>query len=537
MIPILSIEQTRQAEADADAHGHTYAAMMQAAGAAVAARAVEIIAERPQAQVTVLVGSGNNGGDGLVAAAKLKAARPDAQVRCYLLKAREDAQAAQARDAGVMLAAMPDDNDGRVIKHMTASADLVIDALFGIGVRLPLPSDAQKLLRFARQALNERRAARRSRAYIDPTRSAQIERPPHTTVLALDCPSGLDCDTGDLDSTSLHADETMTFIAAKPGLLRFPGAAAVGRLWVAPIDVPSDLPSLKRSPHTLLHNDAVRSLLPPRPANAHKGSFGTVLIVGGSRHYSGAPGLAAMGAYRSGAGLVSVAAPEHVTTALAAHITEATWLALPNTAQHAADMVRSALNSVDALLIGPGLGRTTVAGELLTKMLNMDDLPPVILDADALNLLSEHERWWTLLPANSVLTPHPGEMARLLGTTVPALSAQDPRTLTAEKAAAWNTVLVLKGAHTVIAAPSGMSASSPFKLDALATAGSGDVLAGVIAGLVAQGLSAFDAAQLGVYVHALAGQQAAEQIGSGRGVTAADAAAHVAGALATIELG
>jgi ADP-dependent NAD(P)H-hydrate dehydratase / NAD(P)H-hydrate epimerase len=547
VIPVLSVEQIRQAEAAADAQGFSYAAMMDQAGQAVAARALALIADRPDAKLTVLVGPGNNGGDGLVAARYITQGRQDIQVRCYLMTRRDESdpvfQAAQ--EAGLFMAYVKDD-DGRVLRHMVASADLVIDAIFGIGARAPIRNAAAKILRGTRQALNERTTARRPGLMIDPTSGGQIARPPKQIVLAVDCPSGLDCDTGEIDALTLYADETVTFIAAKPGLFESPGMAAVGRLYIAPLDMPEGVDVLKNPSHTLLDNDTVRSMLPERHPNSNKGSYGKVLVAAGSADYSGAAGLAAHSAYRGGAGLVGIATTRQVIAALAAHILEAVWLVLPDhegaISAQAVDLLQEAIQNYDVLLLGPGLGRaeTTAAfvESLLAGLQELEQMtqPALVIDADGLNILTGLDDWPARLPSQTILTPHPGEMARLCGTDTQTILA-DRRRYALEKAAEWNTILVLKGAHTLVASPDGALVTSPFKEDALATAGTGDVLAGLISGMLGQGIKPFQAAQIAVYLHGLAGRLAAQQLGSARGVIAPDVASALPAAFKAVEEG
>jgi NAD(P)H-hydrate epimerase len=555
-LKVLTIDETRHAEAAADAAGYGYAAMMQAAGRAVADRALVLIEDRPDARVTVIVGSGNNGGDGLVAGRLIAEARPDAQVRFYLQTRRteDDDVFAPVLAAGMFTAYQEDDRDGRALRHMVASADLVIDALYGIGVRLPIKGDGQKILRNTRQALNERARARRAGRLNNPTQPGQIERAPRTYVLAVDCPSGVHCDSGAVDANALLADETVTFIAAKPGLLTFPAAGHVGVLYVASLEFPEDAEpeAVKQSPHVLLDNDSVVDLLPPRPVDGHKNTFGRALIVGGSANYIGAPAMAGLAAYRSGAGLVTIAAPSNVIGGNAAAFMEATWLYLPHDmGAIAADAVKTLIEEMAqyrALAVGPGMGLDPKTRDFLKALLTLKQtphkrpigfnpaaaladaaedpvsaLPPLVIDADGLNLLAQIDDWPALLPAGTIITPHPGEMARLCGLSADNYKTLNPRALALEKAQAWSAVVVLKGAHTVIAAPDGRSATSPFKTTALATAGTGDILTGLIAGLLAQGLTAFDAAQVGVYIHGRAGVTATAFYGRNeRSVTARD---------------
>jgi ADP-dependent NAD(P)H-hydrate dehydratase / NAD(P)H-hydrate epimerase len=555
LIKVVSVEQMRQIEAAADAASMSYDQMMQAAGRAAADRVLELIADRQDARVTVLVGPGNNGGDGLVAG-RIVAQESVAQVRFYLLKAREDSDAnfIAVKEAGLLIANAQDDRDKRVLRNMVASADVVVDALFGIGVQLPIKDEAAKVLRNVRQALDGQEDLPPRRALI--TLASPDDSRPATKpyVVAVDCPSGLDCDTGELDKNAIPADETITFIAAKPGLFIFPGAEAVGQLSVAPIEIPEDLEPLQNEKRIVVDGDSVRDLLPARPANANKGTFGKALVVAGSVNFVGASGLSAQAAYRVGTGLVTVGAPHPVVALLAAQFLEPTWLLLPHDmgvlSENAAELIQEEVGEYNALLLGPGWGRENTTRGLLTRLFEKPaapskriarrkigfmfdstatadgevtetNLPPLVIDADGLNLLSEIENWWTLLPARTVLTPHPGEMARLAGITTEEVQAKRWE-IAARKAVDWNAVVVLKGAHTVIAEPDGRVAILPFKTDALATAGTGDILAGAITGLLAQGLSPFEAALVGGYIHGLAGQQAAEWLGSTRAVIAGD---------------
>lgn len=567
MITILDIAAIRETEAGADSAGYSYASMMDDAGRAAAECALSLLRGRSEPKVTILVGTGNNGGDGLVTGRYLMQLQPDAQVRFYLLTKRDDDLFTQVQEAGGFIAFAEDDHDNRVLRNMVASADLVIDALFGIGARLPIKGEAAKILRGANQALNERASARRPQIALDPTTGGQVERPPQTYVLAIDCPSGLDCDTGEIDKNALHADETITFIAAKPGLFAFPGAAAVGRLYVAPLNMPENIEPLSGL-HTLLDNEAVRNLLPQRPPDGHKGTYGKAMIVAGSINYTGAAGLAARAAYRSGAGLVTVGGPGPVISTLAAQMLETTWLLLPHDlgviGSKAASVIHEELATYDALLVGPGLGRESITRDMLRDLLGQKNsaqkrpigfgmvspdsdgqetvsdsastLPSLVLDADGLNLLAELPDWSALLPPETILTPHPGEMARLCGMETADVQ-KNRLALATEKAAEWKVILVFKGAHTVVAAPDGRAALSPFKTDALSKAGTGDILAGLIVGLLAQGLKPFDAAQVAVYLHGLAGIIAAQHERSGRSVLAGDVADQIGAAFNAIESG
>ena len=526
MIRIVSVTRIREVEAAADASGLHYAQLMENAGKALATRATALLAERNPAQILVLVGAGNNGGDGLVAA-RLLAQQAGYSVCCYLLRPRPgDSLLDNARDAGAEVILVDDDPQLHRLDTLCADADLVIDALLGIGLRLPLRPEVARLLVSVGRTLRSRRQLQapsiRMPAY---PQADQANKAP--LVLAVDCPSGLDCDSGALADEALPADETLTFIAVKPGLLRLPGALACGRLTVASAGVHDDFPPLLEEPCVLADAQLVRSLLPSRPRDAHKGTFGKLLIVGGSANYRGAPGLSALAAQRVGAGLVTVSATEAVISALAAQQPGVTWL------PDSVDDLGAALSSYDALMLGPGWGVSQESRQRLWRLLDLE-LPPLVIDADGLNLLAEEEDWPRRLPPGTILTPHPGEMARL--TRLPLAQVQEQRwQLAQEMASRWKVTLVLKGAYTLIASPDGALTVLPFCSDALARAGTGDVLAGAIGGLLAQGCNATAATIAGGYLQGLAGLNAAEQAGTSRSPLAIEVAHCLAESLSQVE--
>ncbi|HRN50349.1 MAG TPA: NAD(P)H-hydrate dehydratase, partial [Anaerolineales bacterium] len=248
-----------------------------------------------------------------------------------------------------------------------------------------------------------------------------------------------------------------------------------------------------------------------RPLGAHKGTFGRLLVVAGSLQYPGAALLAGRAGYRAGAGLVQMAVPKTVQPLLAGHLPEATWLPLAAQegwiAENALKPIKELLPQLSAVLLGPGLGLSPATGEFVGKLLK-EKLPPVVVDADGLNLMAAYEDWFRRFTLDAVLTPHPGEMAVLTGLSTEEI--QRARIEIAEEyARTWHQVVVLKGAFTVVAAPDGRTALLPLASPALARAGSGDVLAGLIAGLRAQGTPAFEAACCGVWLHGQAGLRAA----------------------------
>jgi len=270
------------------------------------------------------------------------------------------------------------------------------------------------------------------------------------------------------------------------------------------------------------------SVLPERPLQANKGSFGRVLVVAGSINYIGAAYLACSGAIRVGAGLVTLAVTPGLQSILASKLTEVTYLPLPESrpgivSPEAARLILQQFESYNVLLLGCGLGQSQAAVRLIRSILltkHRQALPALVLDADALNTLANTPKWWQQLATDAILTPHPGEMARLTGVAVAEIQAD--RVGVAKKwASEWKKTVVLKGAYTVIASPEGQTRVSPIANAGLASAGTGDVLTGAIAGLVAQGLPLFDAAALGVYLHGEAGELVRARLGDA-GMVASD---------------
>ena len=524
MIKVVSVDAMRNIEASANKSVMSYDDMMEKAGKAGAEVAKRMIADLEQARVTILVGGGNNGGDGLVTARYL-AQETDAEVRLYMLKRRDESDKNYSAVLELFMVYAEDDHDNRLIRQMVASADLVIDALFGIGVRLPIKGDADQILRNANQAINQRRSDKPKTTLIDPTQASE-KYPRLPRVLAIDCPSGLNCDTGEIDSNAIQSDETITFISAKKGLFEFPGAGQIGHLTVAPIGIPEELPELAREKTFLVDADYVGQKLPSRSSNSHKGTYGKALIFAGCTNYVGAPALSAEGAYRSGAGLVTVATSEAVVPIVANQLTEATYLSLPNDLSHPSDNQKTEIANMiknrSSLLVGPGWGQENGRAYFLDWLLSMkDDLPSLVIDADGLNLLAKMENWWKKLPNRTIITPHLGEMSRLSGISISDIQTNRLH-IAQEKAQDWGVVLVLKGAYTIIANPKGKIAILPFNVDALATAGTGDILAGLIAGFLAQGVTPFESSIIAGYVHGYAGKLAQQIHGSGRGIIAGD---------------
>lgn len=524
---VFTVAEMIAAERAADAAGNSYPQMMEQAGAAVA-RAIQERWEIAGREILILVGPGNNGGDGLVAGRYL--AEAGADVTFYLYRPRDpqqDENVAAIERMGLSSVIAAGDEQSRVLQRRLRTTAILVDALLGTGVDRPIGGELAALMRQLQTGLQARAAGATaarpsliSVASVTPTPPAN--RP---VVVAVDVPSGLNSDSGALDPLALAADLTVTFAGPKRGHFIFPGAAAVGELVVADIGVDESLEPVAAMSLSLATAATARALLPPRPRDGHKGAFGSALIAAGSAHYWGAPLLCGLGAYRAGAGLAALAVPGAVRPVAAARLPEATYPPLPAHAdldEASAALLLETIDRYDALLVGPGLGERA-RPFLETLLAARDRLPPLVVDADGLNILAALPNWPERLPPHTILTPHPGEMARLVGRTLGEVKQEERVALARRHAEAWGHVVLLKGAFTVIAAPDGQVTLLPFATPVLSTAGSGDVLAGVIVALLAQGLAPYDAAVLGGYLHGAAGQLC-EEAGLRSGVLAGDIA-------------
>ncbi len=502
MTKLVTVLQMRALESAAVAAGTSARALMANAGLAAAQEAWMAVGAIEGREALVLCGPGANGGDGLVAARHL--AEWGADVHIYLLRARPDTDAEWAAtvEAGIPATVAADDPAFTFLEQQLSGAAIVLDAIFGTGYvpgKRPIDGEvADILLRL--------RAAR--------------EAQPPVQLIALDLPSGMDADTGDADSLAVAADTTVTFGFAKTGLYSMPGRRLAGEIVAVGIGLPSEASA--DLPYEDLTLRSVRERLPVRPADGHKGTFGTAVIAAGSQRFPGAARLAAEAAARSGAGLVTLAAPAAIQPLLAA-FADATHEPLPAVGGTMDGEAARALLRVlragqaRALLVGPGLDLTPATETFVTQLLagldEVEAIGAVVLDADALNALARIPDWYAGLQTPRILTPHPAEMGRLMGLDSARVQAArlDTATTYARRS---GSVVVLKGACTIVAHPDGRARLSEVATSALAHAGSGDVLAGLIAGFVAQGLDPFDAASAGVAVHGECGRLAERRIGA-----------------------
>lgn len=495
---LVTAAEMRLLEAAAISSGTGVPELMERAGLGVAEAVKSFLGGVVGRRLLVLIGPGNNGGDGLVAARHLH--RWGAKVFLYLCPSRSPQDASFSLVQHLPWSSGEDDPHQAALEAALSRAEAVVDALFGTGKTRPLEGAFREMLLRVNQARQSR---------------------PGLRLIALDLPSGLNPDTGEVDPATPQADLTVTLGFPKRGLFTFPGTARVGRVEVVDIGLPAGQDIATE----VITHAYVRACLPPRPGDAHKGSFGRLLVVAGSANYIGAASLACMGAYRVGAGLVTLASARSLHPILAMKLTEATHLPLPEAepgslSPAAAEVLWEEIPRYDVLLTGCGLGQRPGTEQFLSSLLPLLGQQPCLWDADALNLLSRLPGWWQRLPPGGILTPHPAEFSRLSGLPVEQVQAERLE-ITRRLAQHWGQVVVLKGAHTVVAAPEGEVRLSPFANPGLASAGTGDVLAGAIAGLLAQRLSPFDAAACGVYLHGLAGEKAKEEMGEA-GMVASD---------------
>ncbi len=441
----------------------------------------------------VVAGPGNNGGDGFVIARHLVQAgiRTDIVVLAPEEKFRGDAlvNLEIVKALGIPLVICTDESILIDQLPLFEDAGVIVDALFGTGLGRPLEG------RFARAV-----------RYINRS---------HAPVAAVDIASGLSSDTGHPLGTAVKADITCTMAMPKIGHVTWPGCDYTGELHVVEIGIPGFLIEKAGITTEAFGKDEFSALLKPRPDSGHKGTFGHLVVIGGSRGKTGAAALAAAGALHSGAGLVTVACAASSQPVLAAKLTEAMTCALPETgdgspSQAAYDGLIAALKKKRAVVLGPGLGLHTDTREFALRIMKEVDIP-VVVDADALTAMAEDMKAFSDKD-NLVLTPHPGEMARLCGCTVQEAQADRIKSAT-ELARGTGAVVVLKGARTVTAAPDGRVCINTTGNSGLGTGGMGDVLSGIIGALLVQGYEPWDAARLGVCAHGLA----ADLLASGRG--------------------
>ncbi len=484
-----------------------------------AGRAVAIVAARAAGglrgrEVVVFCGKGNNGGDGLVAARHLlrAGAHPGVFIIGSFQDLKKDARKNldMATRAGVKVRSLSDTRALEAVAGELRRSTFVIDALFGTGFNPPARGFYEEVISFING----------------------LDLP----TLAVDIPSGLSADHGRLEGAAVTADHTVTFGLPKVGQFLYPAAAKYGRLILADIGFPAALEEKISASHRLVTPRYASSLLSPRPPDSHKGRFGHLLILAGSRGMVGAALLAARGGLRTGAGLVTVALPESLAPSSLDGLPEAMILPLPETtrgtpAERALEVILEQIPGKQAMVIGPGLSRHKSTTRLVRELITHVKVP-LVVDADGLNALADNPSILLESVSDIVATPHPGELGRLLG--LDAAQIQEQRIEVARSfSKKYGLLVVLKGARTVVASPSGQVSINTTGNAGMAAGGMGDVLTGAIGALIAQGHSPREAAVLGAYLHGRAGDIAAAESGPW-GYLAAEVADRIPSALSSL---
>lgn len=469
-----------------------------------AARAVSdaiIRRARKKDRILVLCGSGNNGGDGFAAARMLKQAGFVVKVFCTsdADQLKGDAKINYSMLASYKIPVIRPDQV-YVLESMIAQTDWILDAFFGTGLERDIEGIVRQLIHHVNH----------------------VHEDEGVKVVAVDIPSGIHADNGMVMGCAVRADLTVTFAQMKAGLLLYPGRDYAGEVLVADIGIPAGIPALEQTKWFTLEQQDIAAMLPKRYNRSHKGSYGRLLVAAGSKNMTGAAVLSATAAYKMGTGLVDMVLPKDIRTVVESIIPEVVitpYGVIKENVDHGSRVeeqdlatIREMIAISSAVLMGPGWSQVSYVMELMNMML--DAVPahiPMILDADALNLLAGSDLMQEKLlqrGGHTILTPHLGEASRLLKKPVSEIAAR-PIEAVSQLTEKYNACVALKDAMTLVASPDGQIYFNQSGNHGMATAGSGDVLAGIISGLAAQGLSTYKAAYLGVYLHGVAGDRAA----------------------------
>jgi hydroxyethylthiazole kinase-like uncharacterized protein yjeF len=468
--------------------------LMENAALAVVSEAVSMLGGSKDRRVLILAGRGNNGGDAF-AVARLLNCR-DADVRVYLVGPETEVTGDALtnleilKKMGIEVRELIDKKELESLYIDIENAQLIIDGIFGTGL---------------------------SRVVTDPVRAViEMTNASGKPVLSIDIPSGIDGKDGSIKGICIKATETVTFCLPKMGLVLQPGCEYVGQLVIANIGIPTSVINDQKINTMLIDAHMVSPMIPGRMENSNKGDFGRILLVTGSTGMTGSGCLSSMAALRSGAGLVYAGVPKSLAHIYGSMLAEPVVLPLEDdingclTAE-SADQILEYMNRMTIAAIGPGLTASKSITSIVEEIISRSTIP-IILDADALNAISGNTAILKRLSVKAVVTPHPGEMARLTGLSIRDVQA-DRIGIAGSFARSYGVTVVLKGSRTVIAQPDGRIFVNPTGNSGMATAGSGDVLTGIIAGIASQGAAVEDAAIAGVFLHGLAGDAAAATVG------------------------
>ncbi|WHH61749.1 NAD(P)H-hydrate dehydratase [Petroclostridium sp. X23] len=491
--------------------------LMENAGLTVVEEIKKTLGELSYKSVIIFCGRGNNGGDGFVIARHLFNA--GVNVLVVLVAETKDIKGDALTNFKIIQklgVKIIQSVDGQYLEEIAASlylCDMVVDAIFGTGIKGTV-SDAVA-------------------AIFDLINSSG------RCVLSVDIPSGINGDSGKICGSCVNANKTVSFVLPKVGLLNYPAADYVGHLVVSDISIPMSIIQQQNININTIEKDYIKGLLPVRIANSNKGDYGKVLIIAGSTGMTGAAALAGLAAVRAGAGLVTVGIPKSLNPVMEIKLTEVMTLPLEEDddgilVYSSIDKILDKMRKTDVLVFGPGLSVNQGIADILEAVLRQSNIP-VVIDADGINALSANINVLKECKCPIIITPHPGEMSRLTGLEIPSIEA-DRIEIAKNFAAQWNVTVVLKGARTIIAHPNGEVFINCTGNPGMATGGTGDVLAGVIASLIGQGLEAFDAAVAGVYIHGAAGDLQAFEKGE-YGLIASDIINGIPAVLQQLALG
>ncbi|BBB92291.1 MAG TPA: NAD(P)H-hydrate dehydratase [Methylomusa anaerophila] len=492
---VATAAQMREADSAAiHEYGISGVVLMENAGVEVVRRIEAVLEAVSDKKVCILAGTGNNGGDGYVIARHL--ANRDAKVKVYLFGERSAISGDAKTNLDIIFkmrleileikenAGTREWNKLKIALNLT---DCIVDSLLGTGFHGEITGNLAQAIDIINQS--------------------------GKPVIAVDIPSGVNADTGQISGTAVKATHTVTFALPKPGLFMYPGAEYAGELTIADIGIPAAILSDNTIRQNIITLNLARALFPKRNPTAHKGVSGRVGVIAGSVGLSGAAAMASMGALRAGAGLVTLGIPAGLNAIMEIKLTEVMTAPLPETekgglSHESLSAIVEMTKDSNVLAVGPGLGRedetaATVRGIISTAQC------PLVIDADGINALEGYTSILSDCIALPVMTPHPGELTRLTGLSILDIN-RDRMQVARRFAAEWGCILILKGAATVVAFPDGEIFINTTGNAGMATGGTGDVLTGIIAGLIAQGISSHDAAILGVFVHGFAGDMAAQ---------------------------
>ncbi|MCT4604747.1 MAG: NAD(P)H-hydrate dehydratase [Marinisporobacter sp.] len=476
--------------------------LMEHAGLAITQEILKSVEKRKNKEVAIVCGLGNNGGDGFVVARHLF--HKGIPVKVFITGNPSDIKGDAKINYDIIHKLNIDIQILIGVNHLKKFSDavkscrVIVDGIFGTGLK----REVDGLLKEIIQTINES----------------------GKKVIAIDIPSGIGANDGAVYGTAVKADQTVVLALPKIGNLSYPGVDYVGEMILKDIGIPKKAIEKMQLNRNLITEEMVKEIMPIRKRDTHKGSYGKAYIVAGSTGMTGAAILSCESALRSGAGLIKMPVPQSLNTIMETRLTEVITVPLPEFKKGVVgisdiEKILKTMEESNVIAVGPGSGRSRELEELLRNMLEHTSTP-MVLDADALNALANRKELLSLIKSQTVMTPHVGEMARLTGLEIDYINNNRIEVAT-EFAKKWNVVVILKGARTVVAGPKGEIFINITGNPGMATAGSGDVLTGIVTGLVAQGIDPLKAAAAAVYIHGTAGDLAAKKVGE-YGLVASD---------------